>query len=164
MRLHRLSLRLCAALAFAGLLLSGCQNANHAQRGTALGAGAGALAGAIIGHQTGNKEVGALIGAGTGALAGNIIGNSKDVAEERDRAIVQAHHAQKQQEFMQRAVTNRDIITMTQQGLSDQIIVGAINERGGRLDTSPRGLGDLNANGVSASVIQAMQQYNTRLR
>jgi uncharacterized protein YcfJ len=162
MRLHGLSVRLFAGLALAAVVLSGCQNMNHAQRGTAAGAGAGTVLGAIIGHQSGNKELGALIGAGTGAVAGHVIGNSQDVAEERDAAIVQAHHAQRRQEFVQRAVTNRDIIEMTHQGLPEQTIVNSINERGGRFDTSPDQLIHMNKSGVSQSVVQAMQQYNTR--
>jgi uncharacterized protein YcfJ len=162
MRLHGLSVRLFAGLALVGVVLSGCQNMNHAQRGTAVGATAGTVLGAIIGHQSGHKELGALIGAGTGAVAGHIIGNSQDVAEQRDEAIVQAHHAQRQQEFVQRAVTNHDIIEMTRQGLSEQIIIGAITERGGRFDTSPDGLVGLQNSGVSQTVMQTMQQYNTR--
>lgn len=164
MRLHGLSVRLFAGLALVGVVLSGCQNMNHAQRGTALGAGAGTLIGAIIGHQSGNKELGALIGAGTGAVAGHVIGQSQDVAEERDAAYVQAHYARKQAEHAQRAVTNRDIIDMTQQRLNEQIIIGAITERGGRFDTSPDGLVGLQNSGVSQTVMQTMQQYNTSIR
>ena len=162
MRLHGLSVRLFAGLALVAVVLSGCQNMNHAQRGTAAGAGAGTVLGAIIGHQSGNKELGALIGGVAGAGAGHVIGNSQDVAEERDAAVVQAYQSRRQAEHVQRAVTNRDIVEMTQQGLPEQTIVSSINERGGRFDTSPDQLIYMNKAGVSQSVVQAMQQYNTR--
>ena len=164
MQLPGLSVRFLAILAVFAVAASGCQNMNHAQRGAATGAGLGGILGAVIGHQTGNKELGALIGAGTGALAGHAIGNGRDMRDQRDAAIAQTHYERKQRAFAQRAVTNHDIVNMTQQGLSDQIIIGAINERGGRFDTSPTNLGYFTQNGVSESVIQAMQRYNSLSR
>lgn len=49
----------------AGVFLGGCANMSDTQRGTMIGAGAGAAAGAVIG-----KGKGAAIGAGVGALGG----------------------------------------------------------------------------------------------
>jgi uncharacterized protein YcfJ len=71
--LSRLACRLTAiaATAAAGLALGGC---NDAQAGGFFGAGAGALLGQAIGHNT----TGTLIGAGAGALAGYVIGNESD--------------------------------------------------------------------------------------
>jgi len=53
------------------LLASGCANMSETQRGSAIGAGVGTLAGAAIGN---NRES-ALIGAGLGALGGYIWSN-----------------------------------------------------------------------------------------
>jgi len=50
------------------LLVSGCANMSETQRDTAIGAGLGALAGAVIGKDT----KGAAIGAGVGALGGYV--------------------------------------------------------------------------------------------
>ncbi len=50
------------------LLVSGCANMSETQRDTAIGAGIGALAGAVIGKDT----KGAAIGAGVGALGGYV--------------------------------------------------------------------------------------------
>jgi hypothetical protein len=62
---------------------SGC--GNDAQAGALLGAGAGAIGGAVIGHNTKGRRTaeGAGIGAGVGAVAGYIIGNESDKARAR---------------------------------------------------------------------------------
>ena len=66
-------LTICAALG--GLsLLSSC---SETQKTTAIGAGGGAAAGAII-AKDGNKGRGALIGGGIGALGGNLYGRQKE--------------------------------------------------------------------------------------
>lgn len=46
--------------------------------GGVLGAGAGALAGAVIGNQSGRPLEGAAIGGALGALAGSAVGNAQD--------------------------------------------------------------------------------------
>ncbi len=63
------------------LVLSSCQTAQenpNAAKGTGIGAAAGALLGAVVGHQSGNREQGALIGAALGAGAGGVIGHRMD--------------------------------------------------------------------------------------
>jgi outer membrane protein OmpA-like peptidoglycan-associated protein len=57
-----------ACLCAAALLVSGCANMSENQRGAAIGAGVGSLAGIALGH---NRES-AAIGAGVGALGGYI--------------------------------------------------------------------------------------------
>lgn len=73
-----------AAVLLAGSMLTattGCAG-NDAQAGALLGAGAGALGGAIIGHNQGRRTAeGAGIGAGIGAVTGYIIGNESDKAK-----------------------------------------------------------------------------------
>lgn len=56
----------------AALLLGACSNMTEAQRNTAIGAGVGALGGAVISKSTGGNKTGrdAAIGAGLGALGG----------------------------------------------------------------------------------------------
>jgi outer membrane protein OmpA-like peptidoglycan-associated protein len=66
--LTRISLIAAAALA-----LAGCESMSERQKGTAVGAGAGALVGAAIGSVTGgNAATGALIGGALGAVGGNL--------------------------------------------------------------------------------------------
>lgn len=62
-------------------LLSGCVGTGpNTQQGAVTGGALGALAGAIIGHNSGggNTLGGALIGGAAGALAGGALGNSAD--------------------------------------------------------------------------------------
>ena len=58
----------------AALLFSGCESMGPREKGTAAGAGIGAVAGAAIGSMTGGKNTvrGAAIGAAAGAIAGNL--------------------------------------------------------------------------------------------
>jgi outer membrane protein OmpA-like peptidoglycan-associated protein len=56
------------AVSAAAVLAGGCANMTETQRGAAIGAGVGALAGAVIGGDT----KGAAIGAGVGALGGYV--------------------------------------------------------------------------------------------
>jgi len=63
------------------VLISGCQttqNMSKTTKGTAIGAGTGAVLGAIIGHQKDDKEKGALIGGALGAIAGGLAGRYMD--------------------------------------------------------------------------------------
>jgi phage tail tape-measure protein len=64
----------------AAFSLSNCAPQNYTQRDAAIGAGAGAIGGAIIGNQIGDGEgtAGALIGAGLGGTTGAVIGSNKD--------------------------------------------------------------------------------------
>jgi outer membrane protein OmpA-like peptidoglycan-associated protein len=59
------------------LFVSGCAT-NKAERGAVIGAGAGGVAGAVIGHATGSTVRGAIIGAAVGGVAGAVIGHQMD--------------------------------------------------------------------------------------
>lgn len=65
------------SLSAMAVLMSGCANMTETQRGTAIGAGVGALAGAALGDSKGA----AAVGAGVGALGGYIW--SKQMAEKK---------------------------------------------------------------------------------
>ena len=65
-----------------GLLAFSCTSTGYnTQKGAAIGAGVGAIAGQLIGNNT----AGTLIGAGAGALAGAIVGNAVDQNETQAR-------------------------------------------------------------------------------
>ncbi|GGI98177.1 YMGG-like glycine zipper-containing protein [Neoroseomonas lacus] len=66
-----------AAILLLGIGLAGCEGMSETQRGTATGAGIGALGGAAIGSLSGNAGWGALIGAGVGGVSGYAISNSR---------------------------------------------------------------------------------------
>ena len=69
-------------------LAAGCANMNDAQRGTATGAGIGAVAGAVLSRATGGSAgTGAVIGGALGAVGGNVWSKRQ---EERRMAMEQA--------------------------------------------------------------------------
>jgi outer membrane protein OmpA-like peptidoglycan-associated protein len=69
-----------AAIAAALILLAGagCSSWNKSQQGAVVGAGAGGVVGAVIGHAAGSTATGAIIGAAVGGAAGAIIGHQMD--------------------------------------------------------------------------------------
>lgn len=152
---HRKFLSVVALIALP--LLAGCATANNTQAGAALGGGLGALTGAVIGSQTGHAGGGALIGAATGALAGGLVGNAEDARDERDAAIAHAQYVQATNQATARALTNYDLVMMTQNSVSDDVIITAIHSRGGRFDLSPAAIIQLKQSGVSDRVILSMQ-------
>ena len=68
------------------IIISSCKSFNNTQKGTAIGAGTGAAAGAIIAGKN-NTALGAIIGAAIGGAGGYLIGNSMD---KQAKAIKQA--------------------------------------------------------------------------
>lgn len=71
--------KLFSVLIIIALMLAvfGC-SASRTQKGGAIGATAGGIAGAVIGKQAGNTLLGAIIGAAVGGAAGAYIGNYMD--------------------------------------------------------------------------------------
>lgn len=75
-------------LAAASLLLVGCETMSERQKGTAAGAGIGAVTGAVLSSATGGRAgTGAVVGGAIGAVAGNIWSKKQ---EERRAAMEQA--------------------------------------------------------------------------
>jgi len=79
------------ALSAAAVLLAGCESTggmSERQKGTAIGAGVGAAAGAVLSKATGGKAgTGAVVGGAIGAVAGNVWSKRQ---EERRVAMEQA--------------------------------------------------------------------------
>lgn len=145
----RIGLVILSALPF------GCTHFDPVTGSTLAGSGLGATTGAIIGHQSGHTGTGALIGAAAGALGGALVGDARQARAERDSAYAYAD-AQAQQAALG-AVTNTDVIYMAQNNLGEDVIINAIQTRGGRFDTSPQSLIYLKTSGVSDRVIAVMQ-------
>ncbi|TWT99763.1 hypothetical protein Pla108_07060 [Botrimarina colliarenosi] len=131
---------------------------NDTAEGTVTGGAFGAIAGALIGGGKGKTGEGALIGAGVGALTGNLLGRSKDSADQRQAQYGYAAAQSANVQAAAQAVTNYDLAQMTQAGLNEAVIVGAIQQRGARLDLSPQGLIQLKQAGVSDSILVAAQR------
>lgn len=144
------------AVGLLAIVAQGCATANHTETGALVGTSLGALAGGIIGHQTGHTGTGAVLGAGAGMLTGAALGSAEDAREERDAAIRQAQYAEYQRNA-QPPLTNADLIYMTQNGLGDQVIINAVRSRGGEFQLDPASLVQLKQSGVSDTVLAAIQ-------
>jgi outer membrane protein OmpA-like peptidoglycan-associated protein len=70
--------RQAVALVTIAFAVSACASMNKKEKGAVIGAGAGAVAGGVIGNQTGSTARGAIIGAIVGGAAGAIIGHQMD--------------------------------------------------------------------------------------
>ncbi len=133
---------------------------NDTAVGAVAGGGVGAITGALIGGKK-NGEGGALIGAGVGALTGGLIGKSVDNADQQRAAygVAAANNANAQAAAL--AVTNYDLVEMTRAGVSEDLIISTMRNRGGRFDLSPSSLIALKQQGVSDRVVLAAQELST---
>ncbi len=165
MELYAMTLRnrpncvVIAGLLFVGTI-TGCQGWNKTQQGAGIGALLGAGTGAIIGHQTGNRDKGALIGALAGAAGGGLLGNAADKEDERNAAVHDAHMTRQQARAEARAMDNRQVIKLTRQGISDDLIIQNIHNKGGMFDTSADGIGYLKEQRVSDRVVAEMISFS----
>lgn len=144
------------------LLATGCRTASHAESGALVGAGVGSALGAVIGHQSGHTPGGAVVGALAGAMVGGLAGDAEDAREERDAAISYSRYREEEAAYhaSKIAVTNLDLIDMAEAGLSDRVIVNAVQTRGGQFDLSPSAIIELKRHGLSDSAILSIQQLN----
>jgi hypothetical protein len=134
--------------------LSGCQSASHSEKGALFGGLLGAGTGAIVGHAVGNTGAGAAIGAGVGALSGAAIGNGQDEIEAKNRALISQ---QLGRQVAPGAVTPSDVITMTQAGVHEDLIINHVRAHGMAAPMQTNDLIYLQQQNISPRVIAAMQ-------
>jgi outer membrane lipoprotein SlyB len=157
------------AVAFSAIFLFShcCSAQTRQQRGATFGGIAGAIAGGLIGDHNDEAGAGAVIGGAVGAVAGGILGNAadKEAAIARQQAAyrhAQTRHYYQQQRaaVIQSAVTIQDVVTMTRSGLSDQVIINQVRQRGfaGKLAVSD--IIALHQQGVSEHVITSLQSIS----
>ena len=117
----------------------------------------GGLAGAGLGTalSNGNSNTGenALLGAALGALTGAAVGSHMDDVEARNQALFEQHLGRQ----LAGAVTKDDVISMSQAGLSDEVIRTHIARHGIARPLTTQNLIELSQQGVSDGVLQAMQ-------
>ena len=137
----------------------GCQANNYAQRGAAVGGLGGAGLGAVIGELAADEPLaGAAIGSAIGALTGVSVGSGLDEVDSMNRArVAQATYNQ-----ARIGATLDEVVSMSEAGLSDQIISRHIRNEGfaGQLDAAD--LISLRRQGVSDSVIADLQQLGSQ--
>ncbi len=138
------------------LMLTGCRNMTHTERGLLAGAGLGGVAGGLIGKATGNTGAGIAAGTVLGGIAGGLHGDSIDEVERRTDAKIAAATATPPP-VRQGPVTVHDVIDMTNNGVTDATIVNQIRTTGARFQLSNHAVIQLTQHGVSQRVIQEMQ-------
>jgi hypothetical protein len=118
-----------------------------------LGGLAGAGIGAAVGEDGGDALPGALIGGAIGALGGSAVGSVMDDEETR-----QQYYARARQRQVADAVTIGDVISMSQSGLGDDVIITQIESRGLAQRLTTNDLILLKRQGVNDRVINTMQR------
>ncbi|MGQ9576580.1 MAG: glycine zipper domain-containing protein [Thermoguttaceae bacterium] len=146
---------LAANLVGLALLSAGCQSASHAEKGALFGGLGGAGVGALIGESVGKAGPGAALGAGIGALTGAAIGDSLDELEARNRALIEQ---KLQQRISPGAVSIDDVLAMVRGGVADELIVNHIRYHGMVRPLQASDLIMLQQQGVSPTVVKAMQE------
>lgn len=141
---------LVALPVLAVVLSSGCSSMNHTDKGVLAGGGTGAVAGGLIGSASGNTGFGAAAGGIIGAITGGLIGNSVDEAKAEARAARAAIPPPPPLGFT-------DIVKMSIQQTSDDIIISQIRATGSVYYLSPQDIVWLRENSVSNGVIREMQ-------
>lgn len=157
------TLRLLGPVVVPVLVLSGCESMSNTDKGVLGGGAIGAGTGAIIGNATGHTGTGALIGAGVGALTGGLIGHTEDKQEKKAQDAVAAAEAAQ----AARQIPLADIVTMTQQHISDAVMINQIRSTNSYYVLSAQDTIWLKQNGVSDGVITEMmataQRYPRRI-
>jgi hypothetical protein len=129
--------------------LGGCESMSHTDKGVLGGAALGGVAGGLIGKAAGNTAAGAVIGAAAGGVTGGAIGNAADRAEAKQAA--QAAAAQRGPLGLE------EVAKMTQQGVSDSVIIDQIRLSGNVYNLSAEQIIWLQQSGVHEPVIREMQ-------
>jgi hypothetical protein len=152
------SRRLLPVLLVLVLLASGCASMSNTDKGVLAGGGIGAGTGALIGSATGNTGIGAAAGGVIGAISGGLIGSGIDESERKAEARLAAATAPPPPQPL--GLT--DVVQMSHQHISDEIIIVQIRTTGSIYHLSPQDIVWLKQNGVSDPVICEMQATATR--
>ncbi len=155
------------------------------RNGAILGGVTGAVIGGIVGHQSKDTAEGALIGGAVGAVAGGVLGNNRDNMDRqryqqyqqhqhthyRSRPVYVTEPSYVQQTYVpvrtttvptkvttRRPVTVSEVITMSQSGVSDSVIVSHIQSNGVSSVPDVNEIIWMSEKGVSDYVITFMQQ------
>jgi uncharacterized protein YcfJ len=126
--------------------VSGCQtNQTKVAEGAGLGGLVGAVAGGIIGHQSGHGVEGAVIGGAVGATGGAIVGSQINKPVEGTQVQSGAQLSMQQ------------VVDLTKQGISSDDIVSKIKATHSSYALTADDIAYLRKQGVSQRVIETMQ-------
>ncbi len=132
---------------------TGCAHMTPTERGAGVGGLIGAGTGALVGNAVGKTGAGALIGAGVGALSGGLIGNSVEQAEHRAEVRATAAAAGAPQRG---PLGMMDVVSMSQAGVSDPVIISQIRTTGSAFNLSSNDTIFLKQQGVTDAVLTEM--------
>ena len=134
-------------------LLAGCQSG--AGTGALVGGGAGAAIGNLAAKAThGNRTAGTAIGGVLGAVTGAVVGDNIDRDKKKAQAEGEARAVARQN--AERAPTVDDIISESNQGIPESVMINQIRRAGVVYQLSPVDIQRLHANGVPQTVINEM--------
>ena len=133
----------------------GCRSPHHADQDAFAGGLIGSGIGAIVGHQSGNTAEGAIVGGIAGALVGNAVGEEKDYIEARNRQLIEAQMGRTVRAGI---VTHGEVITMSQSGVGDDLIINHLRHHGVTSRPTANDLVQLKSAGVSDAVVMVMQE------
>jgi uncharacterized protein YcfJ len=108
----------------------GCSSMNNTDKGVLAGGTIGAGTGALIGAASRHPGAGAAIGGLVGALTGGLIGHDMDRTEHRQQEAAAAQAA--------RSLGLTDVIYLSQQRVSDDVIINQIRTTGSTYTLSGR--------------------------
>jgi hypothetical protein len=131
---------------------AGFGNTNTATE-TTTGAVIGGITGALIGEHNDDPLAGAIIGTTAGALLGNATGQVND--------RIDAKIAASEQAYQEHAVTLNQILTMTQAGVDDAVIISRIETNGPAQTLTTDDIIFLSKSQVAPTVISAYQSPPT---
>lgn len=141
-----LTVVLCTMLMF---INASCQSTseNKTTEGAIIGGLLGATAGGVIGHQSGHGLEGAGIGAAAGALTGALVGSQ--MKKPQDTTSGQGVNPNQ--------MTMQQVIDLSKQGVNENVIIDKIKLTNSKFNLSADDITYLKGQGVSQSVINAMQ-------
>ncbi len=127
------------------IALAGCEtNKTRVAEGAGIGGAVGALAGGIIGHQTGHGVEGALIGGALGAGSGAAVGSQINKPNQSAQAQTTT-------------LSMTQIVNLSKQGTSSEEIINRIKTTNSKFSLTAEDIDYLKKQGVSQRVIEAMQ-------
>ncbi len=142
------SFYLCVILAFV-FVLTGCQtNKTRVAEGAGVGGVIGAVAGGILGYQSGHPLQGAAIGGAVGAGAGAVVGAQIKKPAQDNQAQASSQ------------LTMQQVVDLTKQGVSSDEIIAKIKAANSKYSLTADDIDYLKKQGVSQRVIETMQAYN----
>lgn len=142
---------LVIAIALTSLALIGCESmGSNTKKGLGIGGVLGAVAGGVVGHQSGHGVEGALIGGAVGAGAGGLIGSGMDDEAKAQTVPVASSSTASNQ------LTILKVVDMSREGTPDDVIIDEIQKTGSVFEMDEQTVQYLKDNKVSEKVIGYM--------